>query len=151
MASLFVIQGRDQGRRFELAVPVVALGRDQANTIQLHDAEVSRRHAEISKNDAGFALADLESSNGTFVNNQRVSGCNLKSGDRVQLGRTLMIFTDAEKDAGSQLLSEVDIITRRAESPSRIVKSLSQEEGSRIFSEHDASDSPWLARARSNL
>ena len=48
MASLFVIQGADQGKRFELkSTKPVALGRDNSNAIRLHDTEVSRRHAEL--------------------------------------------------------------------------------------------------------
>ena len=72
MASLFVIRGRDQGRRFEMTGEVYSLGRDQSNSIQLHDTEISRRHAEISQGDRQHELLDLQSSNGTFVNNSRV-------------------------------------------------------------------------------
>jgi branched-chain amino acid transport system permease protein len=46
--SLFVIQGRDQGTRFELEDAVVGLGRDASNPILVHDTEVSRRHAEAA-------------------------------------------------------------------------------------------------------
>ena len=150
MASLFVIQGRDQGKRFELREPAIALGRDQQNTIQLHDVEVSRHHAEIRQADDGYILVDLESSNGSFVNNQPASSQQLRSGDRIQLGRTLMIFTDVE-DTSPHLLDEVDIVAQRQESPSRILKSLSHDEGSRILTPGEISESPWLARARSNL
>lgn len=150
MASLFVIQGRDQGKRFELRTSVVALGRDQDNTIQLHDVEISRHHAEIRQAEDGYTLVDLQSSNGSYVNNEQISGHRLRSGDRVQLGRTLMLFTDME-EIDSSLLDEVDIVPRQQESPSRIVKSLSQDEGSRILSPAELGESPWLARARSNL
>ena len=47
MATLFVIRGIDQGIRFELEGTIFQLGRDSSNTIQLHDSEVSRHHAEI--------------------------------------------------------------------------------------------------------
>ena len=47
MASLFVIQGPDQGKRFELRGRPTPLGRDGSNPIRLHDNEVSRRHAEV--------------------------------------------------------------------------------------------------------
>ena len=45
MPSLFVIQGRDQGKRFELREGVLGVGRDVSNFIRLQDTEVSRRHA----------------------------------------------------------------------------------------------------------
>ena len=47
MPSLFVIQGRDQGKRFELQGSCVRVGREKGNTVQLHDTEVSRFHAEL--------------------------------------------------------------------------------------------------------
>ena len=45
--TLFVIRGADQGTRFELTELPVRLGRDASNTIQVHDTEASRHHAEI--------------------------------------------------------------------------------------------------------
>lgn len=152
MASLFVIQGRDQGKRFELEQPVLALGRDASNLIQLHDTEVSRYHAEIHKSDKAFRLLDLKSSNGTFVNSLRVDEHDLKSGDRIQLGRTLMIFTGPEDQSSAiDLAGSVDIVLPEAGgSGSRIVKSIGSERGSSLFGEESA-ESPWLARARSNL
>ena len=59
MASLFVIQGRDQGRRFELTKDVITIGRDNANNVQLHDSEVSRRHAEIRFAEGNYSLVNL--------------------------------------------------------------------------------------------
>ena len=152
MASLFVIQGRDQGRRFEVEEPVVVVGRDSSSAVQLHDTEVSRRHAEIRQQGGAFVLVDLQSSNGTYVNQQRVGECRLRSGDRVQIGRTLMIFTAAEESPETHPGGDVDIIGRDApQGASRIVRSISPEEGSRIVAGRDASESNWLARARSNL
>src|SRR5947209_646232 len=107
MASLFVIQGRDQGRRFELTDAALVIGRDQTNPLQLHDSEVSRRHAEIRQTDEGFAVVDLQSSNGTFVNNQKVERHLLRSGDRLLCGRTLLLFTEVEDPSSSNLLDEV--------------------------------------------
>ncbi len=152
MACLFVIQGRDQGKRFELDSPVAGLGRDPGNTIQVRDSEVSRRHAEVVQTDDTFQLVDLGSSNGTFVNEQRVDKHTLNSGDRVQLGGTLMLFTGDEDRSSVDLAEEIDIIAY-GDAPvgSRIVSSISHEQGSQIFSDTDPSASPWLARARSNL
>ena len=65
--------------------------------IQVSDSEISRRHAEIRKDDEGYLLVDLGSSNGTFVNAEQVTERRLVNGDRVQLGRTLLLFTDADE------------------------------------------------------
>ena len=94
MASLFVIRGRDSGQHFELLSASTTLGRESTNQIQLHDTEVSRHHARLDRGtDGSWSLVDLNSSNGSFVNSQRVSKHNLVSGDRIQLGSTLMIFS----------------------------------------------------------
>ena len=152
MACLFVIQGRDQGKRFELDAPVVSVGRDATNTIRLLDVEVSRRHAQIVRTEGNFRLVDLGSSNGTFVNEQRIEQHVLASGDRVQVGRSLLIFTGNEDRSSVDLAAEVDIIQSGPPSDgSRIVSSISREQGSQLWNEADLSASPWLARARSNL
>ncbi len=158
-ASLFVIQGRDQGTRFELDSHSASfmLGRDTGNRVQLHDTEVSRRHAELRRNGDVFLVVDLGSSNGTFVNNQRVAQHQLASGDQVQIGRTVMLFTGLSESPSSNLGSQVNIVgTDLSDDRSRILHSISREEGSRIFSPdltigNDTSEGQWLARARSNL
>ena len=94
MASLYVIRGRDNGQHFLLRGSSITIGRDVTNQIQVHDTEVSRHHARIEvADDKSLRLTDLGSSNGTFVNSRKVENQVLRSGDRVQVGRTLMIFT----------------------------------------------------------
>lgn len=155
MASLFVIQGRDQGTRFELDGQTIGLGRDASNPIQVHDTEVSRRHAELRHTaEEGIVLGDLRSSNGTFVNGSRVDRHTLHTGDRIQVGRTLLLFTDAEDNSSVRRAIEgIDIVENHAPgSESQIIHSVSHKEGSRILdAAADSSESPWLARARSNL
>lgn len=155
VASLFVIQGRDQGKRFDLTHALLGIGREASSAIQLHDTEASRRHAELRRDGATgqFFLTDLGSSNGTYVNSERVQRHVLKSGDRVQIGRTLMLFTDDQSTGGSNVMDAVDIVGQHLrESGSRIIKAVSQEEGSQILGAGtSAAEAPWLARARSNL
>ena len=85
MPTLFVIRGADQGSRFELGEPTVRIGRDASSTLQIHDNEVSRHHAEIRRVDDNYTLSDLDSSNGTFVNGQRVRTHRLASGDQIEV------------------------------------------------------------------
>jgi len=152
LASLFVIRGNDQGARFELTAPTVPVGRDPSSIVHLHDTEVSRRHAELRRTGDLYTLVDLSSSNGTYVNGQRVTEHALVTADRVQMGGTLMLFTDPGEDSPADLLEQVDIVSRRsAPERSRIVSTIGQDEGNRLFSEFEGSQSPWLARARSNL
>jgi two-component system NtrC family sensor kinase len=155
VASLFVIQGRDQGTRFELDSDsdTFPVGREAGNRIQLHDTEVSRHHAEIRWTGNEFLVCDLSSSNGTFVNNERVERRELTSGDQLQIGRTVMLFTGPSDAPSSSLGAKIDILSADRETDkSRIIHTISQHEGSRIFSAPpDKSEGQWLARARSNL
>ncbi len=152
MASLFVIRGNDQGVKLELDADRIGIGREASNTIQLHDQEVSRQHAELHRTGKKYLLVDLGSSNGTFVNGTRVKEHELASGDQVQMGSTLMLFTGAGDDS-ADLSHKIDIVTQQPPGDnSRIVRSMSQAEGSQILKlGSEATDSPWLARARSNL
>lgn len=151
MPSLFVIQGRDRGHRFELENPNSGIGRDIANEIRLQDTEVSRRHAEIRQTDDGCELVDLGSSNGTYVNGQRADRCLLSSGDQLQLGRSLLLFTAGADPAGMAADKSVNIVSVAGSNDSRIIHSMPQQGSSAIFSDVSESESPWLARARSNL
>jgi signal transduction histidine kinase len=98
-----------------------------------------------------YALVDLGSSNGTTVNGEKIAEHRLVNGDRVQLGRSLLIFTDADDRSSANVIHDVDIVGLSAVEGSRIVKSVGHESGSQIFGSPDIADSPWLARARSNL
>ncbi len=133
MATLFVIQGRDQGRQFSVGEGRKKIGRDASSDIQLLDSEVSRVHAAIEGRTEGCQLVDLESSNGTFVNGQQIKEVLLRTGDRVQIGRTLMIFTGVEPPKSLQGEHGVDIVQQSSPAePSQIisqVRSLSGREG----------------------
>jgi len=152
--SLFVYQGQDQGTLFDLEEGTQGIGRDAANAIQVHDTEVSRRHAELRYDGVLCTVTDLDSSNGTFVNFQKIAATHpLTSGDRIQVGGTILLYTDPAENSPEDLSENVDIVNRgEAGEASRIVRSMSQREGSEILSfDPDGGGSPWLARARSNL
>lgn len=152
VSSLYVIKGKDQGSRFDLVDSVLHLGRDRSNRIQLHDTEVSRRHAELRLQDSFYVVSDMGSSNGTYVNNEPVDRHVLRTGDRLQIGRTVMLFTGGSEESSHVLASDVDIVNPDAAfEGSRIVTSYSQAEGSKILAVQEGTESPWLARARSNL
>jgi two-component system NtrC family sensor kinase len=152
VATLFVIRGVDQGSRFELEGPMLRLGRDASNAIQLHDTEVSRHHAEIRCLNNEYIILDLDSSNGTFVNGRRIQQQTLQTGDQIQLGGTSILFTGRLEEA-DDLAYAVDIgLPPESTDSSRIIRAVTQEEGSKIFDARaDVPQNSWLARARSNL
>ena len=153
VASLFVIQGRDQGTRFQLEESIHTVGRTANNSVRLHDTEVSREHAELVRRGNLYVLRDLGSSNGTLVNGQPVDERELVSGDQLQFGKSLMLYTGFVEDAHEDVADKVDIVPRtNSDDGSRIVASLSHSEGSDwLVPEADSSSSPWLAQARSSL
>lgn len=153
MPSLFVIQGRDQGTRHRLDESTVTIGRGTSNAVQLHDTEVSREHAELKRRGDVFVIRDLESSNGTFVNGRPIKEHELASGDQLQLGRTLLLYTGVTEGRVDDLADKINIVAPNVEDDgSRIVHSMHQSEGSEILAPpSDETSSPWLARARSNL
>ncbi len=131
----------------------MTVGRDASNAIQLHDTEVSRSHIELRRSGESYLLTDQKSSNGTFVNGRQVSEQMLSSGDQLQIGRTLLLYTGFSDQSSEDLAEKIDIVSRqRSGDDSRIVRSMGQEEGSALL-DSDIKDSanPWLARARSNL
>ena len=82
----------DDGKKFfPLRGEQTSIGRGDCN-IALNDSEASRRHARIVKSGFEYVIEDLQSSNGIFVNDQRVQRAKLADGDRVRLGRTLIFF-----------------------------------------------------------
>jgi signal transduction histidine kinase len=152
--SLFVYQGQDQGTLFELENGTQGVGRDASNQIQVHDTEVSRRHAEVHYDGSICLVVDLGSSNGTYVNGKKISEpCQLATSDKVQFGRTIMLYTDPAENPPEDLSDKIDIVYKgQVEANSRIVRSMSHAEGSGLLGTgFDGGASPWLARARSNL
>ncbi len=72
----------------------VSIGRSRSCDLRLPGGDASRRHAEISGGPDGFTLADLGSTNGTYVNDQRVQKQLLQPGDRIEIGNSVITFCE---------------------------------------------------------
>ncbi len=136
MASFYVIRGKNNGQHFAIRGPVTTIGRESSNQIHLNDTEVSRQHASVTKTEnAEFEIRDMRSSNGTFVNSRQVTSKILHSGDRVQVGRTLMIFTGGPEPHSSRSVDGVEIVTQQdPQDLSQIRKSLESQFSSALHS-----------------
>jgi adenylate cyclase len=96
-----IILGGDQHRVFELTDDPTTVGRAPDNVLWLDDPGLSRRHCEFRRIGAQWLLRDLGSFNGSFLNNLSVTEHTLCSGDRVQLGSTVLYFVpDEGRDDG---------------------------------------------------
>ncbi len=83
------------GIRVPLADDLVVLGRQSGCALVLLDDQASRRHAQVVPTDAGYEIEDLGSTNGTYLNGERLTSSTLLShGDRIEVGHTVIRFLD---------------------------------------------------------
>lgn len=135
MAHLVVQKGPNSGQVIPLADKMI-LGRSMEADIHLDDLTVSRRHARMLQNERGqFAVEDMGSGNGTFVNGSMVSKCVLKDGDIVAFGSvecafhdetgkqkkpaagetTLEVLEDDDKSSSTAVVNTIDVAAAREE------------------------------------
>ena len=101
-ALLVVKRGPNAGSRFLLDRDVTTAGRHPESDIFLDDVTVSRRHAEFRRDASGaFALADVGSLNGSYLNRTRIESSPLTGGDEVQIGKFRLVFFAAPRREGS--------------------------------------------------
>jgi pSer/pThr/pTyr-binding forkhead associated (FHA) protein len=87
-----VLEGVDKGRVFRNLPTPVTIGREEGNLLRLNDERVSRFHAKVQCDGGEVILTDLESTNGTRVNGNIVQIRRLRAGDRVCVGRSVLLF-----------------------------------------------------------
>lgn len=93
-ASCLLID-RQTGRTFTAQGPSAVIGRERSQaSIVLRDPNVSRRHAELSFDGTGWRITDLNSTNGTLVNDVDVTSCPLQDGDLITLGLVNLEFRE---------------------------------------------------------
>jgi pSer/pThr/pTyr-binding forkhead associated (FHA) protein len=97
--TIRVLDGADRGRVFQNLNPPITIGREEGNTIQLNDERISRYHVKIQEDHNRLVITDLESTNGTKVNNEDVQLRILRFGDMIQLGRSVLLFGSREQIA----------------------------------------------------
>jgi len=109
-ASIFQLtmrSGPTPGKTFPLEKQEILLGRDLANDIAISDPEVSRRHTRLLMQEDNVIIEDLGSTNGTFLNGQRIaSPQQLRAGDVITLGENIvLVFDRADFDPDATVVS----------------------------------------------
>jgi len=94
-AVLELLDSGELSPAFELGASPVQIGRIADNDIVLPDPNVSRVHARVERRDGAYYVTDLESTNGTWLNEQRVTSAPLAENDVIRLGSTRFIFRRA--------------------------------------------------------
>lgn len=99
VGMLVVRRGPSAGSKFTLDKDLVRAGRHPDSDIFLDDVTVSRRHAEFVRGAQGYTVRDEGSTNGTYVNRERVEDAGLENGDEVQIGRFKLVFMTGTGEA----------------------------------------------------
>ena len=107
-ARLVAVGGPLTGRSFPVGEGELSIGRDNASALRLNYTRVSRHHCLIRREDELFKITDLDSANGTFVNDTPVKGHVLQHGDQIKIAASLFVFlSDGEEpDLSSQVQLE---------------------------------------------
>lgn len=130
MAEIRIVAGPSKGDSYKIGLGITSIGREQTNSIQLNDFEISRRHAELHVRVNEFVLVDLSSSNGTILNGEAIKTASLRTGDQFLLGQSVFEFHESSfDDSGGPECETV----RKARDESHDDESLSSFESSNLL------------------
>ena len=128
-------------REFDLLRSEIIIGRDPGVDLTISSPAISRRHARILREADGYVLEDLGSSNGTYVNEQKLTGRHtLKSGDQIRLGQAITMIYAAPKAVAAQ-----ETVVRAA--PSTAIGSMQTMIGEDPFASGEEAGPPQLVVA----
>jgi pSer/pThr/pTyr-binding forkhead associated (FHA) protein len=109
-AHLVVRQGPSSRQEHPITAPTTSIGREATNDIVLFDPEVSRRHAQITFKAGRYYIEDLGSTNGTFVNQQLVTGSvPLANGDVIDMGESARLTFHGPGGGASETVIETPV------------------------------------------
>ena len=97
MPEIKFISGPMDGRSLTLSAPKYSIGRKPNRDLSFNDESCSAEHAELRLENGEWKIVDLESSNGTWLNQKKVSSAVLASGDSVKIGETIFVYNGTEK------------------------------------------------------
>jgi len=96
--TLIIMDGTDTGKIFKLNSPAMSIGRESNTDICLNDKSVSRKHCLLINSDSSITLIDLESSNGTMINSNKIEKEQLENGDKITIGQTVLRYEIIDMD-----------------------------------------------------
>jgi adenylate cyclase len=119
LASLLFRTGELKGRRVPVKVPVINIGRGDYNDVVIADPSVSTAHAKLQRREAIWILADLGSTNGTFVEGEKVKGeTPLSPGTILQFGDVAALFEPLDDNVPAGRVQRTRLMDRiDAENP----------------------------------
>lgn len=103
---LTCLTGGNKGESYVLMGNRIILGRSEKADIRLNDVKASREHVEITKVGENWVATDLGSQNGVLVNEKKITQLQLKEGDKVIIGQTVLKFAKVEVSSKSKVIKE---------------------------------------------
>jgi len=97
-----IVQAGNDVRIVDLGPDPATVGREKENTIQIHDPHSSRFHCRVESHRSRFRLVDLGSQNGTRLNGKNVTKRNLRHGDRIEVGETIIYYKESRESASKK-------------------------------------------------
>ena len=110
MTNLYIVNGSDEGRSFDLKGDTIYIGRSPDNDVQIKDRFVSRKHLRIFRKGSKYFIKDLKSKNGTFINGKQIpSGVEfeLKEGLTIAIGMSVICL---DKESSEDVVSFLESI-----------------------------------------
>ena len=121
--KLILKEGTTSPKEFELTRPEVIIGRDPNVDVTFPSPAVSRRHARLTREGEGYMLEDLGSSNGTYLNGERLSERRLlKTGDQIRFGQAITLTYEAPVDVQETLIGSIPA------TPDRVLQTVLEED-----------------------
>ena len=96
MAEIIFSEGPYAGQKLDLEEGSIVFGRNDDADLVLADGQVSGKHAELRFEDGSWHIVDMESANGTMVNNSPINSHTLVNDDVVTIGTTIFTFTNGD-------------------------------------------------------
>ena len=149
LASLLLRSGELKGRRLPIKVPVVNIGRGDYNDVVIADPSVSTMHAKLQRREAIWILTDLGSTNGTFVDGERLTGeAPLSPGTTIKFGDVMALFEPLDHAVPAKRADGTRAIPRLDPGPAKPVASPPPSQPATHEPLPAASATPEVARPR---
>lgn len=129
MARVILVFNKKVIKEYPFAKKSMAIGRDEANDIVVDNLAVSSLHARIDKTGDTYVITDLQSTNGTFVNDKQITSHKLQHKDKIIIGKHLLFFAMSKEEQAKATSEDLDktmilatskqkeLLTKHAEKP----------------------------------
>jgi pSer/pThr/pTyr-binding forkhead associated (FHA) protein len=108
MARIILVFNKKVIREYPFAKDSLTIGRNESNDIVIDNLAVSGLHARIDKSGDTYILTDLQSTNGTFVNDKSITSRKLQHKDKIAVGKHLLFFAMSQEEQSKAKEAELD-------------------------------------------